>query len=240
MSEIGTLAGARHPHILHFYGYQSIGTDMMLVFPWSENGSLDVYIRKHKKLRSVEKLKLLCDAARGLEFLHSRRPPIVHGNLKPGNVFITNELRAALRFFGTLDFLTYALEDYESGLPWFASTPPKAQGYSLGLDLTSTSDVYGFGGIILAIMSGKQPFHQISRLDAQAAILSSRVPQPADHLGLDRKDPLWNFLRKCWSVRPTDRPSAREVVTTVCRPCMLAPLQKAHVSPQWNSSRTRS
>lgn len=59
MSEIDRLASAKHPNVLRFYGYQSIGIDMMLVFPWCGNGSLDEYVGKHKELTAVEKLKLV-------------------------------------------------------------------------------------------------------------------------------------------------------------------------------------
>lgn len=83
-----------------------------------------------------------------MKFLHSRRPPIIHGNLKPENVLITNELRAALCDLGTLTHL----RGHDESNYWLTElTPDKAWGYSMGLDFTRMSDVYGFGGVILTV-----------------------------------------------------------------------------------------
>ncbi|KAG9036509.1 hypothetical protein FS837_001658, partial [Tulasnella sp. UAMH 9824] len=142
---------AQHPNILSFYGYQIVGEEAMLVSQWCKNGSLDSYIDKHKELKDTQKLKLLCDAARGLAYLHSRQPPIAHGDIKPQNVIITDKIEAALCDFG----IARVMSDFTTGV---TTRNPGAgtiryQAKELLLDAsqpTNMSDLYAFGGLILA------------------------------------------------------------------------------------------
>lgn len=47
------------------------------------------------------------------------------------------------------------------------------------------------------------------------SITMDQMPRPADHPGLPEYDPLWPFLRRCWSPDPDERPTAFEVVEEV-------------------------
>jgi serine/threonine protein kinase len=48
------------------------------------------------------KLSLLCDVARGMNFLHRRSPPVIHRDLKSANVLVTNTWRARITDFGNM------------------------------------------------------------------------------------------------------------------------------------------
>lgn len=204
---------AQHPNILSFYGYQIVGGEAMLVSPWCKNGSLDSYIDKHKNLSEGEKLKLLSGAARGLAYLHSRNPPIAHGDIKPQNVIITDKVEAALCDFGIARVMCDFTTGVTSRNPGAGTT--RYQAKELLLDSaqpTNMSDLYAFGGLILATMSGKPPFHQHKTTTSVIlAITQDQTPRPADHLELDEKDPLWNLLRECWKTDPKKRPTVKQV-----------------------------
>ncbi|KIO22977.1 hypothetical protein M407DRAFT_41387, partial [Tulasnella calospora MUT 4182] len=62
----------------------------LLIYPWCPNGNIADFIKNHPGLTD------LCGAARGLAHLHSRAPPIVHGNIIPQSVIIQDNLEAAL------------------------------------------------------------------------------------------------------------------------------------------------
>ncbi|KAG8937453.1 hypothetical protein FRC00_005496, partial [Tulasnella sp. 408] len=145
---------AQHENILAFIGYQIDQGMPMLVSPWCENGNLKVYIEEHPELTECDKLKLLCDAARGLEHLHSLKPPVVHGDIKPDNVMITSEIKAALADFGVSRLMVDL--GVRTGLTTAggAGGPAGYQAIELmqadNAQPTDRSDVYSFGGLILA------------------------------------------------------------------------------------------
>ncbi|KAG8915675.1 hypothetical protein FRC01_003547 [Tulasnella sp. 417] len=183
---------AQHPNILAFYGYQIAGEEAMLVSAWCPNGSLESYIYEHKELRDTDKLKLLCDAARGLAYLHSLEPPIAHGDIKPQNVVITDSVEAALCDFG----MARVMCDPSTGVTSqsLGAGTIQYQAKELFLDSplpTNMSDLCAFGGLILATMSGKPPFYQNGPpTSVILAITRDETPQPVDHLELEETDPL--------------------------------------------------
>ncbi|KAG9027501.1 hypothetical protein FS837_004251, partial [Tulasnella sp. UAMH 9824] len=102
----------------------------------------------------------------------------------------------------------------------------KMSGYSSPELLTSDStivaplpaDIYAFGGVILAVLSGLSPHYNImTRGRLFVAVIGGAVPVPADHPGLLHTDPLWEFMNICWAFEPNDRPTVQQVANTLGR-----------------------
>ncbi|KIO31607.1 hypothetical protein M407DRAFT_128692 [Tulasnella calospora MUT 4182] len=210
---------ANHPNILPFIGYQILDDEPVLVSPWCQNGCLSQFLRHHPELTDIQKLQLLKDAARGIAYLHSLQPSIAHGDIKPENILIRDDLTAAVTDFG-ISRVIQSL-DTQTGLTTSSSGQgtPQFQAAELFLEgsrPTIMSDVYAFGGLILATMSGNPPFYR-SRAPAaiMLSIASNHTPQPADHPQLPERDPLWDVMRRCWSPDPTQRPSMNEIIAEV-------------------------
>jgi serine/threonine protein kinase len=88
-----------HPHIVPLRGYaiEDDGTPE-LISPWFEHGDVLSYLTKFP---SADRKKLVCQVADGLSYLHAQTPsPIVHGDLKGGNVLINRDGDGALCDFG--------------------------------------------------------------------------------------------------------------------------------------------
>lgn len=175
------------------------------------HGNLTTYITNTPGITRAQRLYLLCGAARGLLHLHSKTPLIIHGDIKPANVVIKNDLEAALCDFG-LSRIILAF-GHPTGLTTTGNKVGGTAGYQakellLGEPPTTAVDVYAFGGLILAAMSGKDP-HWKKRNDAARAFATCRnkVPVPEEHTGLPETDSLWGLLRECWSSKPEDRPT---------------------------------
>ncbi|KZT35157.1 kinase-like protein, partial [Sistotremastrum suecicum HHB10207 ss-3] len=99
-SELILWSSLDHSSILPFIGacfFPLNGSETLfsLVSPWMSNGTISEYVRNHP---NIERIPLMIDVAQGLAYLHSMG--IVHGDLKGGNVFITDEKRAVLAYFG--------------------------------------------------------------------------------------------------------------------------------------------
>ncbi|KAG8990686.1 hypothetical protein FRB90_001663 [Tulasnella sp. 427] len=217
--EIVIWSSMDHPHILPFLGYQFTPDAALLVSPWCANGNLEQYIHNNPQLVRKDKIKLLIDSARGLLYLHSLDPPIIHGDIKPQNVMIQDNEDAALCDFG-ISRIQMAFDEH-SGL----TTSERTSG-TIGYmakeiiveegDQTPSSDVYAFGGLTLAAMSGRSPLWEKTSDGAKIlAVSQGQTPSPQNHLALPSDDPLWDLLSKCWRVESNERPAISEVLETL-------------------------
>lgn len=223
---------AKHDNILEFCGFQIIDGDPIFVSPWCDNGNLRQFVKYHPELTDVKKLELLRDAAQGLAHLHSLEPPIVHGDIKPDNIMVTNDVRGVLCDFGISRVMT------SLGMHTGLTTAGQGAGtagyqakelYNEDSRPTPMSDAYAFGGVILATMSGKAPFYKKVGKAAAAIILAINMNQtasPSDHSELPRSDPLWAFLKKCWDAIPGLRPCTKEIIAE-----LVGEIQRRSVEP---------
>lgn len=92
----------------------------------------------------------LVEAAEGLAYLHGLSPPIIHGDIKPSNIMVTDGIEAAVCDFGISKFA--GRSGLTTGNPAFGSRgfmPPEV--IMEESDATLEVDVYAFGSLILAV-----------------------------------------------------------------------------------------
>lgn len=93
--------------------------------------------------------------ARGLAYLHSQTPPICHADIKPENVLVNDFPEAVLSDFG----LSRVIQELDSSTGLTTGAGPKGSHNYMAPELfededskpTLESDVYAFGGLILAV-----------------------------------------------------------------------------------------
>ncbi|KIO18351.1 hypothetical protein M407DRAFT_45503, partial [Tulasnella calospora MUT 4182] len=178
------------------------------------NGNITDYITNNPDITSSDKLRLLCDAARGLVYLHPLVPSGFHGDIKANNVLVKDNFEATLGDLGASKTRARigkyipsdrGINPKSSGAGYMAkelleeSLPP----------LTAAGDVSAFGGLILAAMSGEGPFSRKPNDAARifAILCLDKILRPADHPLLPERDPLRSLLKACWSADPEARPS---------------------------------
>ncbi|KIO25823.1 hypothetical protein M407DRAFT_24877 [Tulasnella calospora MUT 4182] len=71
-----------------------------LIFPWEEYGNLRDFLAS-REWEIPERISLFRDVTLGLEYLHSREPPVYHGDLKSLNILVSSECRALITDFGS-------------------------------------------------------------------------------------------------------------------------------------------
>ncbi|KAG8911102.1 hypothetical protein FRC00_007067, partial [Tulasnella sp. 408] len=83
VNELRLLDRLSHPNIVKIIGFVEDMENRIvwLVFPWEDNGNLRKFLRSGM-WDVPERVSLIEDVALGLEYLHSRQPPICHGDLK--------------------------------------------------------------------------------------------------------------------------------------------------------------
>lgn len=202
-------ASCQHENILGFIGYFLSEDFSMsyLISPYMRNGNVRVFLEKNR-VGTEDRLGLLRDATSGLQYLHTRIPPIVHGDLKSLNVLVNDHRRAVLCDFG----LSTVMQDTSTGLTTGAGFQGSIRWASpeviTGNPRTLTSDMWGWGCLALEIMTGRIPFHDINH-DTQIILQlcgngTRRTPEPSDPPRLP--EGLLHLLRGCWEFSPDLRP----------------------------------
>ncbi|KAG1890496.1 kinase-like domain-containing protein [Suillus fuscotomentosus] len=129
------------------------------------------------------------------------------------NILVDSNGRAFVKGSGLSTMLN---EIAESGsdetrlgdVPWTA--PELMINSSSGLP-TSQSDVWSFGCNMIHVLSGQEPWQKAPDNTVKARLRDSQVPPFPE--GISDKD--LSFLRRCFSLRPADRPSADQILAVV-------------------------
>ena len=95
------MAEMRHPHIVQFLGLCFLeGSALPVLVMERLDNSLDDLLETSPGLPLALKQSLLTDVARGLLYLHTRNPPVVHRDLSARNVLLTSSLVAKISDLG--------------------------------------------------------------------------------------------------------------------------------------------
>ncbi|WP_345342849.1 protein kinase domain-containing protein [Rhodococcus olei] len=174
-----------------------------LVMPHYSQGSLDARIRVHGPLTAEEVLRLGVKTAGALAAAH--RAGIVHRDVKPANILLTDYGEPALADFG-IAHITGGFETATgtvTGSPAF--TAPEVLG---GEPPTPAADVYGLGATLFAALTGHAAFERRSGEQVVAQFLritTAPVPDLRED-GVD--DEMAAVIEHAMARAPADRPTA--------------------------------
>ncbi|KZV90652.1 kinase-like protein [Exidia glandulosa HHB12029] len=202
----------RHPNILELCGiHLGLGEYPAMVSPWCKGGDIVSYLKKHENGPNIKdlKLKALVEVLQGLQYLHERDPPIVHGDLKGANILVSTTGEALLCDFG----LASVFDEHSTS----QNSPPKGTCRWMARELfmrddarhTTYSDIWAFGCVALELISGERPFCTISK-DQQVIIALYRGDLP--YRPQTVPDSMWRLMLECWTLEPTDRPSVHAIL----------------------------
>lgn len=104
IKELKLLGGFDHPNIVRFLGVSipenTRETPVMIVSELCSNGDLFDYVRNVPAPSLAKVLTMMLDIARGLDYLHQRRPSVIHRDCKSSNILITAKGVAKIADFG--------------------------------------------------------------------------------------------------------------------------------------------
>lgn len=193
------LSRLNHPHITRIYdgGITEEGTPY-IIMEYVEGKPLMEYVSDNK-LNLEQRLELFIDLCEAVDYAH--RNFVMHRDLKPGNILVTNHGIVKVIDFG----IAKILEDEEGEedltlMGYIPLTPAYASPEQLtGQPLTVASDIYSLGVILYQLVSGNKPFPGSTKSNMALAerIGHKRTLQkPSSVLSAELSDDLGAWQRK--------------------------------------------
>ncbi|XP_058185404.1 cysteine-rich receptor-like protein kinase 2 isoform X2 [Rhododendron vialii] len=156
-TEVKLISNVHHRNLLRLLGCSTKGPDLLLVYDYMENGSLDQFLYGEMRgtLNWNQRFDIIFGTARGLAYLHDQfHVTIIHRDIKCSNILLDHELQPKIADFG----LARLLPEGQSHLSTkFAGTLGyTAPEYAIHGQLTEKVDTYSFGIVVLEIISGRK------------------------------------------------------------------------------------
>ncbi|KAI5081985.1 hypothetical protein GOP47_0001728 [Adiantum capillus-veneris] len=173
LSEVNTLAKVEHLNLVKLIGYLEEGDERILVEEFVSNGNL----RQHLDcefgtvLDLFTRLDIAIDISHALTYLHLYAgEPIIHRDVKASNILLTDSVRAKVADFGFS-----RIGPLDSGATHVVTQVKGTAGY---LDpeylktykLSSKSDVYAFGVLMIELLTGRRPIEHDRHIDERITL----------------------------------------------------------------------
>jgi len=232
--EASMMAAMRHPNVVMYLG---VCVDPPLVVTeYCARGSLTDVLKRGAatpagaaSLDWPRRLGMALDAAKGMNYLHSSDPPVIHRDLKSPNLLVDKHWRVKVCDFN----LSRVLEEQAvvsslaaSNPRWLAPEILSGRGYSF------SSDVYSYGVIMWELLAWKLPWHDCGPWQVVKLVTDDRTRPPVP-AGADLPTPPFpgqpayvQLMNDCWQHDPEKRPRFAEIITRL-RALLLAETQRA-------------
>lgn len=175
-----------------------------LELPYCKNGSSELLINNDMGEKDI--WKLVYDVASGLAYLHACNPPIIHQDIKPGNILIDDYDNYAITDFGISAQSGgkhgYYFNDDNSGTMAYMAPERFNDDYAP----IAASDIWAFGAMLYEILTGDVPYkeeggkNQLEH-NIRTVPMGKRIPKDIQRL-----------ILSCLALNPQKRPTANQII----------------------------
>ncbi|KAG8721989.1 hypothetical protein FRC08_008085 [Ceratobasidium sp. 394] len=207
MKQVKLWLGLRHPHVLQLFGASSADSrPLYFVTQLFQHGNINQYLAK-TEAPGRERGRLLHEIALGMQYLHGRK--IIHGDLKPANVLVSDSLQACIADFGLsqmkLDLnerssIGSGRREVAAGSPrYFSPEAWKGQ-------ISFSSDVFAFAMTAFEVFSSTPPWGILSSAHIYQLVVreNERPDRPESDYPTD---PQWSLIERAWHREARARPT---------------------------------
>ncbi|KAA8536961.1 hypothetical protein F0562_029439 [Nyssa sinensis] len=204
--EIHLLKTLKHRNIMKFYTswVDTANRNINFVTEMFTSGTLKQYRQKHKRV-NIRAVKHWCrQILKGLLYLHSHDPPVIHRDLKCDNIFVNgNQGEVKIGDLGLAAILRKSHAAHCVGTPEFMAPEVYEEEYN------ELVDIYAFGMCILEMVTFEYPYSECTHpAQIYKKVISGRKPDALYKV----KDPeVRQFVEKCLATVSL-RLSARELL----------------------------
>ncbi|KAH3765580.1 serine/threonine protein kinase [Pelomyxa schiedti] len=201
--EVEILRLLRHPQVVLFMAFGVDQDYLYIVTEYMSEGSLaDILMDRGKFLSLTNKLAIAKDVAKGVNFLHTFDPVIIHCDLKPGNLLIDDKLNCKVADFGMSIFVAGS-KRVLSSVQWAAPEVLNKAPY------TTKSDVYSYGILLWEIFT-REPLYE--NLNPFTVIHKVTLENLRPTIPPSVVEPVGKLMQACWNSLPEMRPSFAQIL----------------------------
>ncbi|KAL8245723.1 hypothetical protein R6Q59_006939 [Mikania micrantha] len=228
-AEVKFLGKFSHPNLVKLVGYCWEDREFLLVYEYMQKGSLENHLFKKstEPLLWSTRIKIAIGAAQGLAFLHNTEKTVIYRDFKSANILLDGEFNAKLSDFGLAKLGPANGESHVStgvvGTYGYAAPEYIATGH-----LYVRSDVYGFGVVLLEMITGmrvldtNRPSSQHNLVDWARPILPDKRklrkimdPRLENDYPSKGASKAAELILSCLEGDPKNRPSMDEVLASL-------------------------
>ncbi|KAK3406965.1 hypothetical protein EUGRSUZ_K03097 [Eucalyptus grandis] len=224
IAEIVSIGRLRHRNIVTLLGYCCRKGELLLVYDYMPNGSLDKYLynQPNKILNWSQRFRVIKGVAYGLSYLHEGwEQVVIHRDIKASNILLDSELNGRLGDFGLAKLYDHGTNPQTTHL--VGTLGYLAPENTRTARATTRTDVFAFGAFLLEVACGRRPIEAREEEDVilvdwvfscwdKGNILEARDP----NLGVDfvakEVELVLQLGLLCSQSEPTARPSMRQIV----------------------------
>ncbi|KAF8711207.1 hypothetical protein HU200_029223 [Digitaria exilis] len=222
INEVAILSQVNHKNVVKLFGCCLETEVPLLVYEFISNGTLyhHLHVEGPISLSWANRLRIASEIASSLSYLHSSvSNPIIHRDIKSGNILLDDTLTAKVSDFGASRYIPIN----QTGLT------TRIQGTRGYMDpmclytgrLTKKSDVYSFGVVLIELLTRKKPFSYLSTegdglaahfvdLHTKGNIIQILDPQVIEEAGKEVQE-VATLAMSCVNLRDEERPTMRQV-----------------------------
>ncbi|WOG84339.1 hypothetical protein DCAR_0103522 [Daucus carota subsp. sativus] len=178
--EVDLLSTLHSPYLMELLGYCADQHHRLLIFEFMPNGTLQQHLHtpnnRAQPLNWGTRLRIALDCARALEFLHEHTTPsVIHRDFKCSNILLDQNFRAKVSDFGLAKIGSDKINGQISTRV-MGTTGYLAPEYASTGRLTTKSDVYSYGVVLLELLTGRVPV-DTKRPSGEHVLVSWALPR---------------------------------------------------------------
>lgn len=228
LRELKYLNSCRHDNILPLYGISIESGKYCLIYQFMPNGSLEdrLLLRKNTPpLQWSDRLNIAKGTALGIQFLHSREPPLIHGDIKSANILLNSHMDPVIGDFGLtqegpIEKATHITLKRVSG-----TRPYLPHEFLSGKRISTKVDVYAFGIVLFEIATGLRAYDDTRKSERHLKNLVDKqseenmydlVDKNAQPIELKTAYKFFNIGKLSTKTLPRERPEMIQVYHELC------------------------
>lgn len=207
-SEVEIMLRLRHPNVVLFMGAITRTPHFSILTEFLPRGSLYRLLhRPNFRLEEKRRLRMAFDVAKGMNYLHTSHPPIVHRDLKSPNLLVDKHWAVKVCDFGlsSIKHHTFLSSKSTAGTPeWMAPEVLRNE------PANEKCDIYSFGVILWELATTRIPWKGLNPMQVVGAVgfQNRRLEIPED------VDPVVaQIVCDCWQTEPHLRPSFSQIMS---------------------------
>jgi len=179
LKEAQTLVSCRHRHVVDVKeaDYYSVDGEkrVCIAYELVENGSVESALKAGKVFAPFYATSIIVDALFGMEYLHLKNPPVLHRDIKPGNLLMSSCDGIKLSDFG---LATISAHGMATPIGYFIHMAPETLA---GHPASRLSDIYAMGLTFYRILNRKIEMMKTAPHDFEKRIVSGHFPDRNDY-----------------------------------------------------------